>query len=96
MVLVLAFTLGPFIEPDPGSNWPGWICWRGWSALAIRFLIFCAAFAFARCRALALVMSASPFLFLGQPRLKDWRAQARLKAVRTARLDAPPHSNQIE
>jgi hypothetical protein len=52
---------GLLIEPDPGSNFPGRICWPGWSALASRFLAFCAAFAFARWRALALVMSSSPF-----------------------------------
>jgi hypothetical protein len=46
--LVLAFTAGPFIEPAPGSNCPGRICWLGRSALASRFLDFCAAFAFAR------------------------------------------------
>jgi len=60
-VLVLALALGPFIEPAPGSNCPGRMAWPGWSALAARFLAFCAAFAFARWRALALVMSASPF-----------------------------------
>ncbi len=55
--LTLAFTPGPFIEPGPGSNCPGRIFWPGRSALASRFLAFCAAFAFARWRALALVMS---------------------------------------
>jgi len=60
--LVLAFTRGLFIELVPGSNCPGWIFWPGRSALASRFLAFCAAFAFARCRALALVMSPSSFL----------------------------------
>ena len=59
--LVLAFTRGPFIELDPGSNCPRWIFWPGWSALASRFLAFCPAFAFARRRALALVMSSSPY-----------------------------------
>ena len=58
---VLAFTRGPFIELAPGSNRPGWIFWPGRSALASRFLAFCPAFAFARWRALALVMSSSPF-----------------------------------
>jgi hypothetical protein len=57
--LALAFTLGLFIEPDPGSNCPGRITWPGRSALASRFLAFCAAFAFARWRALALVMISS-------------------------------------
>jgi len=59
--LMLAFTCGLFIEPGPGSNCPGRIFWPGWSALASRFLAFCPAFAFARLRALALVMSSSPF-----------------------------------
>ncbi len=59
--LVLAFTLGLFIELAPGSNCRGWIFWLGRSALSSRFLAFCAAFALARWRALALVMSASPF-----------------------------------
>ena len=58
--LVLAFTNGLFIEPPPKSNLPGGIFWSGWSAFASRFLAFCAAFAFARWRALALVMSSSP------------------------------------
>lgn len=51
--LALVFTPGPFIELAPGSNCPGWIFWPGQSALASRFLAFCAAFAFARWRALA-------------------------------------------
>jgi hypothetical protein len=59
--LALAFTRGLFIEPDPGSNCPGRIIWPGRSALASRFLDFCAAFAFARWRALALVMFSSLF-----------------------------------
>ncbi len=59
--LMLAFTRGLFIEPGPGSNCPGRIFWPGRSALASRFLAFCAAFAFARLRALALVMSSSSF-----------------------------------
>ncbi len=59
--VALTFTFRPFIEPGPGSNCPGRMVWPGWSALAFRFLAFCAAFAFARWRALALVMSASPF-----------------------------------
>ena len=58
--LVLGFMRGLLIEPAPGSNCPGRICWSGLSALASRFLIFCAAFAFARWRALALVMTSSP------------------------------------
>jgi hypothetical protein len=61
--LVLAFAPGPFIELAPGSNCPGRIFWPGRSALASRFLTFCAAFAFARWRALALVMSSPPFNF---------------------------------
>ncbi len=59
--LVLAFARGLFIEPGPGSNFPGWILGPGRSAPASRFLAFCPAFAFARRRALALVMSSSPF-----------------------------------
>jgi hypothetical protein len=54
--LTLAFTRGPFIELAPGSNFPGRVCWPAGSALDSRFLPFCAAFAFARWRALALVM----------------------------------------
>jgi len=53
---VLAFVRGPFIEPVPGSNCPGLVFWPARSALASRFLTFCAAFAFARLRALALVI----------------------------------------
>ncbi len=59
--LALAITRGLFIEPGPGSNCPGRIFGPGRPALASRFLAFCAAFALARWRALALVMSASPF-----------------------------------
>ena len=59
--LAVAFTRGLVIERGPGSNRPGWIFWPGRSALASRFLAFCPAFAFARWRALALVMSSSPF-----------------------------------
>ena len=59
--LVLAFMRGLLIEPGPGSNCPGRTCWPGRSALAFRFVAFCAAFAFARWRALALVMFSSPF-----------------------------------
>ena len=62
-LLTLAFTRGPLIEPAPGSNCPGCVWGPGWSALASRFLAFCAAFAFARWRALALVMSCSSFQF---------------------------------
>ncbi len=61
--LVLAFTRGPFIELAPGSNCPGRIFWPSRSTLAARFLAFCAAFAFARWRAIALVMSSSPHLY---------------------------------
>ena len=57
----LAFTAAPFIERAAGSNWPRRISWPGRSALASRFLAFCVAFAFARWRALALVMASSPF-----------------------------------
>jgi hypothetical protein len=59
--LALAFTRGLFIELAPGSNFPGQIFWPDRSASASRFLAFCAAFAFARRRALSLVMSSSPF-----------------------------------
>ena len=58
-VLALALALGPFIELDPGSNRPGRMSCAGRSAAASRFLAFFAAFAFARWRALALVMSCS-------------------------------------
>lgn len=60
-LLVSAFTRGPFIEPVPGLYWPGLGPWPGRSTLASGFLAFCAAFAFARWRALALVMSSSPY-----------------------------------
>ena len=59
--LVLAFARGLFIEPGPGSNFPGWIIWPGRSALDSRFLAFCPAFAFARWRALALVIISAPW-----------------------------------
>ncbi len=61
----LAPARGPFIEPGPGSNCPGLIFWLGWSALASRLPSPRAALAFARWRALALVMSSSPFEFRG-------------------------------
>lgn len=57
----LVLARGLFIEPGPGSNCPGLIFWPDWPALASRFPTFRAAFAFARWRALALVMSSSPF-----------------------------------
>ncbi len=59
--LTLAFAPGLDIELSLRSNCPGRIFWAGWVALASRFLAFCAAFAFARWRALALVISFSPF-----------------------------------
>jgi hypothetical protein len=59
--LASGFTRGLFIELAPGSNCPGGISWPGRSALASRFLAFCPALAFARWRALALVMSSSRF-----------------------------------
>ncbi len=59
--LALAFTRELFIELAPGSNCPGRIFWPGRSASPSSFLTFCAAFAFARRRALSLVMSSSPF-----------------------------------
>ena len=58
--LVLAFTNGLFIEPPPILNRPGGMPWPGWAAFDSRFLAFWAAFAFARWRALALVMPSSP------------------------------------
>ena len=57
--LASTFACGLFMELGPGSNWPGWISGSGRPALAFRFLAFCAAFAFARARAFALVMSSS-------------------------------------
>ncbi len=57
----LVLARGPFIEPGPGSNCPGLIFWLGWLAPASRLPSFRAALAFARWRALALVMSSSPF-----------------------------------
>ena len=58
---VLGFSTGPLIELDRGSNCPGRIIGPGRSAATWRFLIFCAALAFARWRALALVMSVPSF-----------------------------------
>jgi len=60
---VLALAIGLDIEFDPGSNCPGWIVWPGSLALASRFAAFWPAFAFALWRALALVMSSTPFKF---------------------------------
>ncbi len=60
-LLALVFMFGPFIELVPGSNRPGGNFCSGLPASAFRFLAFRAAFAFARRRALALVMSSSPF-----------------------------------
>ncbi len=59
--LTLTFMLGLFIEPVPGSNRPGRIFWPVRSVLVFRFPAFRAALAFARSRALALVMSYLPF-----------------------------------
>ncbi len=94
--LALAFTRGPLIEPAPGSNCPGRIFWPDRSALASRFLAFCAAFAFARWRALALVMSSSPFLSLSQSLQTKQHTRARNRTARSARLVASPHSNHVE
>ena len=65
--LLPIFTAGLFIEPAPGSNCPGRILSSCPSALASRFPVFRAAFAFARWRALALVMSSSPFKGVSGP-----------------------------
>jgi hypothetical protein len=62
----LAFSTGPLIELDCGSNWPGRIVGPGRSAAAWRFLIFCEALAFARWRALALVIGSVPFQVVGR------------------------------
>jgi hypothetical protein len=59
--LVLTFTIGLEMEFGPGSNWPDRTFCSDWPALASRFWAFCAALAFARWRALALVMSHPPF-----------------------------------
>jgi hypothetical protein len=58
----LGFTVGPLIEFAPGSNCPRPVsCRSDRSALASRFPPFRAAFAFARSRALALVMFSAPY-----------------------------------
>ncbi len=94
--LALVFTRRRFIEPGPGSNCPGWIFWPGRSALAARLLALCAAFAFARWRALALVISSSPFLSLNQSLQTKQHTRARNRTVRSARLVASPHLNHVE
>ena len=94
--LALVFTRRRFIEPGPGSNCPGWIFWPGRSALASRFPAFWAAFAFARWRALALVISSSPFLSLSQSLQTKQHTRARNRTVRSARLVASPHLNHVE
>jgi hypothetical protein len=65
---VLVFILGPFIEPEPGSNRPFGIVGPCWSAFVSCFAALFAAFALARWRdwrALALVMFTAPYLVLG-------------------------------
>ena len=69
---VLAFSIGPLIELDCGSNCPGRIIGPGKPAAAWRFLIFCAALAFARRRALALVMGSVPFRVAGGSLAVSW------------------------
>ena len=69
---VLAFSIGPLIELDCGSNCPGRIIGLGKPAAAWRFLIFCAALAFARWRALALVMGSVPFRVAGGSLAVSW------------------------
>ena len=69
---VLAFSTGPLIELDCGSNCPGRIVGPGRSAAAWCFLIFCAALAFARWRALALVMGSVPFRVAGGSLAVSW------------------------
>ncbi len=59
--LTLTFMFGLFIEPVPGSNRPGRIFWPVRPVSVSRFPAFRAALAFARRRALALVMSFLPF-----------------------------------
>ena len=58
--LASTFMRGLFGELSPGSNCPGRVSEPGRSAPALLFLAFRAAFAFARWRALAFVMSSSP------------------------------------
>ena len=69
---VLAFSIGPLIELDCGSNCPGRIIGPGKPATAWRFLIFCAALAFARWRALALVMGSVPLRVAGGSLAVSW------------------------
>ena len=64
--------------------------------MASRLRAFCVAFAFARWRALALVMSSSPFLSLSQSLQTKQHTRARNRTVRSARLVASPHLNQVE
>ncbi len=69
---VFAFSTGPLIELDCGSNCPGRIVGPGRSAAVWRFLIFCAALAFARWRDLALVMGSVPFRVAGGSLAVSW------------------------
>ena len=69
---MMAFSAGRLIELDCGSNCPGRIVGPGKSAAAWRFLFFCAALAFARWRALALVMGSVPFRVDGGSLAVSW------------------------
>ena len=69
---VMAFSTRRLNELDCGSNCPGRIVGPGKPAAAWRFLIFCAALAFARLRALALVMGSVPFRVTGGSLAVSW------------------------
>jgi len=69
---VMAFSTRRLNELDCGSNCPGRIVGPGKPAAAWRFLIFCAALAFARWRALALVMGSVPFRVTGGSLAVSW------------------------
>ena len=84
--LAPTFVRGLFIEFAPRSNCPGRISWPGRSALASRFLAFCAAFAFARWRALALVMTSS-LASLGGNGHKNCADMATARTTARARRD---------
>lgn len=85
--LAPAFALGPFIEPAPGSNCPGRTFGAGRSAPSSRFLAFCAAFAFALRRALALVMPSSPFQVCFADRRWSLSPKRRAVLLRVQQLD---------
>ena len=69
---VMAFSTRRLNELDCGSNCPGRIVGPGKPAAAWRFLIFCVALAFARWRALALVMGSVPFRVTGGSLAVSW------------------------